>query len=172
MLRWLGRFIVGVAAALGAQFASQFPEFTQQYRQRLGGALQELHDVVADFDASAAHSNLSRDEALHRLQESDGAFVQDQAVHTSRTIIRFEELSAQRSRLDSSPYVMRPVVVLSHPDTRVVRGAWDDYEPAVPVTPAGFVWAAIGFFIAGGFVSLVRQVAGIAWRRRRRRLHA
>ena len=172
MLRWSGRLIVGIAAALGSLFASQFPEFTQQYRQRLGRALQELHDVVADFDVTAAHSNLSRDEAIRRFQQSDVAVVQDQAAHTSRTIIRFEELSAQRSRLDSSPYVMRPVVVLSHPDTRVVRGAWDDYEPAVPVTPAGFIWAAVGFFIAGGFVSFVRQVAGIAWRRRRRPLRA
>jgi Protein of unknown function (DUF2937) len=171
MLRWSGRFIVGVAAAVGALFASQFPEFTQQYRQRLGGALQELHDVLADFDATAAHNHMSRDEAVRRLQQSDETFVQDQAVHTSRTIIRFEELSAQRSRLDSSPYVMRPVVVLSYPDTRVVRGAWDDYEPAVPVTPAGFVWAAIGFFIAGGLVSLLRQTAGIAWRRRKRLRH-
>jgi Protein of unknown function (DUF2937) len=167
MLRWSGRFIVGIAAAIGALVASQFPEFTQQYRQRLGGALQELHDVVADFDATAAQNKMSRDEAVRRLQQSGEALVHDQAAHTSRTIIRFEELSAQRSRLDTSPYVMRPVVVLSHPDRRVVRGAWDDYEPAVPVTPAGFVWAAIGFFIAGGFVSLVRQIAGIVWRRRR-----
>ena len=50
-----------------------------------------------------------------------------------------------------------------------MRGAWTDYEPAVPVTAAGFVWAAIGFFLAGGLVSLIRQLAGIArksaWKR-------
>ena len=169
MLRLASRFVVGLAAALGALFASQFPEFSQQYRQRLGGALQELHSVVADFDATAARNNMSRNEAVQRLQGSGEAFVQDQGALTSRTIVRFEELSAQRSRFDSAPYAMRPIVVLSHPDTRVMRGAWGDYEPAVPVTPAGFVWATIGFFVAGGAVSLIRQLAAIAWRHQWRR---
>ena len=53
MLRWLGRLAVGIAAAAGALTASQLPEFAQQYRQRLGGALEELRQVVADFDADA-----------------------------------------------------------------------------------------------------------------------
>jgi hypothetical protein len=89
MFRWAGRLVVGIAAALGALFASQFPEFTQQYRQRLGGALQELHLVVEDFDATAARNNMSRDEAVQRLQRSGEAFVQDQGTHTSETIVRF-----------------------------------------------------------------------------------
>ena len=40
----------------GALTLSQAPEFAQQYRQRLGGALDELRRVVADFDADAAKS--------------------------------------------------------------------------------------------------------------------
>jgi hypothetical protein len=81
--------------------------------------------------------------------------------------MRFEKLSEQRARFDSAPPLMRPIVVLGHPDTRVVRGAWGDYEPTVPVTTTGLIWAAIGFLLAGGIVSFVRQLAGIAWRRRR-----
>ena len=38
---------------------------------------------------------------------------------------------------------MRPVVILRNPDTRVARGAWQDYEPGLPTTPAGLVWAAL-----------------------------
>jgi hypothetical protein len=47
-----------------------------------------------------------------------------------------------------------------------VRGAWQDYEPALPTTPAGLVWAALGFFLLGGLVSLLRQLGGIAKRKR------
>jgi hypothetical protein len=41
------------------------------------------------------------------------------------------------------------------------------FSPAYRVTPAGFVWAALGFFLLGGMVSLVRQVFGMMRRRRR-----
>ena len=37
----------------GAAVSSQFPEFSQQYTQRLGGAVDALAVVVADFDAMA-----------------------------------------------------------------------------------------------------------------------
>ncbi|MEM9851772.1 MAG: DUF2937 family protein, partial [Pseudomonadota bacterium] len=38
---------------------SQFPEFSQQYVQRLGGAVDELRRVAADFDASARAAGLT-----------------------------------------------------------------------------------------------------------------
>ncbi len=170
MLRWLGRFIVGAAAAAGAIAASQFPEFAQQYRQRLGGALHEVQDIVADFDATAAGSKMSRDQAVQHLLAANEAFLRDQGAHVQRTLHRLDRLSEQRARLESAPALARPVIALSQPDPSVLRGTWGDFEPAVPTTPSGFVWAAIGFFLAGGVVSLVRQMAGIGWRYRRRRM--
>ena len=44
--------IVAVGCGLfGGIVASQGPEFSQQYRQRLGGAIDELKQVIARFDA-------------------------------------------------------------------------------------------------------------------------
>jgi hypothetical protein len=168
-MRMLGRLIVVLAAALGGLTASQFPEFAQQYRQRLGGALEELTRIVAAFDADAARNRLTREEAVRTYANASDDFLRDQGVTVRGTLSRRERLEEQKARLESAPPVMRPVVVLSHPDERVMRGAWQDYEPAVPVTSAGFVWAAIGFFLAGGVVSLIRQLAGIARKRRHKR---
>jgi hypothetical protein len=167
-MRLFGRLVVVVAAALGGLLASQFPEFAQQYRQRLGGALEEMRQVVADFDADAGRNSLSRGEALARYGTAGEPFLRDRGETMQDTLGRFEALSEQRERLETAPPLMRPVVVLSHPDSRVAGGAWSDFEPAVPVTPAGFVWAAIGFFALGGLVSLIRQAAGAARRRQRR----
>ena len=47
-------------AVLAELIGSQGPEFTQQYRQRLGGALEELNRIVAEFDAEAGRENLTR----------------------------------------------------------------------------------------------------------------
>lgn len=165
----LGRFIVGLAAFFGAIVSSQFPEFSAQYRQRLGGAMEELRAIVSEFDSSAARNGLSRDDALARYDKAGEPFLRDQGASATTTLRRFEHLASQRERLETTAPVMRPIVVLSGPDKRVIEGAWQDFEPAVPVTSAGFVWAALGFFIAGGLVSLVRQVFGAARKNRDRR---
>ncbi|MEC7965452.1 MAG: DUF2937 family protein, partial [Pseudomonadota bacterium] len=52
------RTLTLIAGLSGAAVTAQFPEFSQQYAQRLGGAVDELTAVVADFDASAQASGL------------------------------------------------------------------------------------------------------------------
>ena len=170
MIRLLGRFLVVLAAAFGGVTSSQLPEFAQQYRQRLGGALEELRQVVTAFESDAARSSLTREEALETYGRSGEPFLRDQGASTRTTIERYEDLAEQRARFELTAPVMRPVVMLTDPDERVLRGVWTDYKPAVPVTTEGFVWAALGFFLAGGLVSLVRQIGGIIRRRRQQRL--
>jgi hypothetical protein len=155
-------------AAAGAVASSQAPEFAQQYRQRLGGALDEVRQVVADFDADARRNELTREQALRSFRTSDQGFLRDRGASITRVIARQERLAEQQARLESTPPLMRPVVVLSAPDRQVVAGAWSIYEPALPVTPAGLAWAALGFLLFAGTVSVMRQLTAIARRRRRR----
>ncbi|WP_300519133.1 DUF2937 family protein [Aliiroseovarius sp.] len=58
------RVLALVGGLGGAVTLSQFPEYSQQYLQRLAGAVDELSAVVAAFDASAAGFDLTRVEAL------------------------------------------------------------------------------------------------------------
>ncbi len=163
------RLVILVAATAGGVTASQFPEFAQQYRQRLGGALDEMRQVVADFDADAQRNTLTREEALQTYGEAAEPFLQDSGISMTSLIRRYEWLSEQRARLESASPLMRPLVVLSGPDEKVVEGAWADFEPAVPVTTSGLAWAAIGFVIAGGIASVLRRFARAGRRRGRRR---
>ena len=165
-MRMLGRLVVVIAAALGGLAGAQFPEFAQQYRQRLGGALEEVGHIVADFDADVERGRLTRAQALEAFDRSGEAFLRDRGISTRSTLARYDRLFEQKVRLEAAPPLLRPVVVLNRPDMTVIRGAWSDFEPAMPVTPAAFVWAAVGFFIAGGLVSLLRQLVGAARRRR------
>ena len=47
----LARRLALAIAVLAGLIGSQAPEFAQQYRQRLGGALEELNRIVSEFDA-------------------------------------------------------------------------------------------------------------------------
>ena len=80
---------------------AQFPEFSQQYVQRLGGAVDELRIVVADFDASAQAAGLTREAALADLSGSE--FRDLRQGDMTRTIARYERLDdfkALASRFD------------------------------------------------------------------------
>ncbi len=56
----LKRLVFALALFL-ATLASQVPEYAQQYRQRLGGAVDELTRIIAAFDADAARLAISRE---------------------------------------------------------------------------------------------------------------
>ena len=56
----LARRLALAIAVLAGLIGSQGPEFAQQYRQRLGGALEELNRIVSEFDAEVQRQNLTR----------------------------------------------------------------------------------------------------------------
>ncbi len=147
----------GLAAAVAA---GQAPEFAQQYRQRLGGALDEMRTVVAQFDADAARNGLARDDALQRYTISPDDFLRDRGISMRTLLERFETLSEQQYRLTTWPDLARPLALLDGYDRQVMEGAWRDFEPAVPVTMHSFAWTGAGFVIGallvGGFARLVR----------------
>lgn len=159
MLRLLPTLLV---MALGAALLAQAPEFAQQYRQRLGGALDELRAVTADFERDAARSNLSRGAALGRMNMSTDDFVRDRGLSMSRTVARFERLERQAAALEAAPPLLRPVAVLRQPDGPVLRAAWSAFEPAVPLTAAGLTWGSIGAVLFALAFWLGRGLFGLA----------
>ena len=64
----------------GAVALSQFPEFSQQYLQRLSGAVDELRTQVVAFDTLATAAGITREEALAEL---DGSTFQSGGISIS-----------------------------------------------------------------------------------------
>lgn len=138
-------FIIGLGGATGL---SQFPEFSQQYLQRLAGAVDELSRVVTDFDASAQSAGLSRQEALSQM---GGTTFQDaHKADTEKTITRFERLSGDLKALRDAPMVVRALQPQRFTDPEIAAAAWSDFKPAMPVTVTGFGFAAVGFVLGVG----------------------
>jgi len=151
-----------VAAGLtGAAGLSQFPEFSQQYLQRLGGAVDELTEVVTAFDADARSAGLSRQDALDDLN-SGGAFAQSRSASMQATFARHARLSADLVALQGAGPFTR-LKLLGHLDDSVIaRRAWGVYKPAVPVTFEGVAFAIAGFALSAFLLwALARTVAGV-----------
>lgn len=148
----------------GVALFSQAPEFAQQYRQRIGGAVDELKTVVVDFDTDAEASQLSSKQALDQLTGADAQFSRDRGESMTRTIGRFETLSTQQIWLENSHPFTRPLLVLKSPDSVLINRAWEIYEPAVPLNMPGAVYGGIGALLA-----LLLARLGIGGARRMRR---
>lgn len=144
---------------------SQLPEFAQQYRQRLGGAVDELNRVLDEFDADAARLRMSREQGMDRLARSSDAFVSQRADRLREDSARAARLERQLADFRAAGPIGRLGVMARDFDVQVASRAWGSYEPAVPVTVEGALIAIAGFFTGWGFL----RTTGWAVARRRRR---
>lgn len=135
---------------VGAVAASQGPEFAQQYRQRIGGAIDELRRVVARFDADAAAVQQTRETALSTLQANPDRLVSLQAEAMRDHLRRLDRLEGQQRRLAEAAPFQRLAVFLAEIDPELARNTFRDYEPAVPTTGEGLVTAGMGFLVFWG----------------------
>ncbi len=135
--------------ALTGLAASQLPEYAQQYRQRLGGAIDELRTIVAEFDADSARGGMSEEKGIARLNANSDQFVHERGAQMSEIVQRLQRLSGQNAAMAGAGPVGRLVALASDFDPLIAHRAYESYEPAVPVTSEGFILGGVG--LLGGF---------------------
>lgn len=140
----MSRLVIIILAVTFGLAAAQLPEFAQQYRQRLGGAVDELALVVARFDEDAQSAGLDRTRAIETYGQAGEPFLTRRGLSMEQAIIRLEQLREQSSRIELTEPVLRPVRVLTTPDMAIMRGTVKAFEPAVPATMTGMIYGISG----------------------------
>lgn len=159
----IGFLRLAVAVCLAAAL-SQFPAFSDQYVQRLGGQVDALARVAADFDASAGAAGLTRDQALADLS---GSAFRDAHQSTMREVfIRLDRARADLQMLRLAGPLERMLLPHRLRDPETLAATWGDFRPAVPVTAAGLWAAGIGLVLGW----LLTGLPGLFLRRRQDRL--
>ena len=160
---------MGLALGLfGGIVASQGPEFAQQYRQRLGGAVDELDRVVQRFDNDARANGQTREAALERLRSDRDDLVRRQADAMRANAERLDRLRGQQQALAEAGPFGRLFVTVRHADADLARATYQDFEPAMPVTSEGFVAGAVGFVLGWLLARLIALPLRALFFRRRR----
>jgi len=153
--------IVG-AVILGVSM-SQFPEFTQQYQQRLGGAVDELRIITQEFDRAAASQGLNRDEALATYTGLE--FLEIRASDLQDTFDRYDRHSEDLVVLGNANSFDRLKNFTHMTDSKLVERTWQAFKPAIPVTSEGLSFAGLGALVGfAGFAVISRLI----FRRRRK----
>ncbi len=164
-------FGIGIA---GGAVASQGPEFAQQYRQRLGGAIDELTRIVTRFEADAQANRETRESAAARLRGSADDLVSRQGIAIQGNMDRLTHLQGHRDAMLRAGPFGRVATMVRDGDADLMGAAWQDFEPAVPITEEGLVSGAAGFAVAWGGVlvlaGFLKSLRGTSLRRRPRRL--
>lgn len=159
----------GLALGLGL---SQFPEYAQQYTQRLGGAVDELRIITEEFDAAAGTAGLTRDAAIERYASVNDDFIEGRGMSMSRTFARYAELSAMLEKIRSADAAERVTLLPQFMDTEIGARALENFQPAVPVTVEGLAYGGggflLGYLISSGLIRFVM----LPFRRRERVVRA
>lgn len=151
---------------LGGLVASQGPEFSQQYRQRLGGGIDELKQVVGRFEADARAQGETPESAVTRLRGNADELAGRQGAAMQGNIDRLGNLETHRQKmLDAGPFG-RVALMVRDGDVDIMNAAYRDFEPAVPVTQEGLVSTAFGFVVVWGAILLLASFARSLFRRR------
>ncbi|MCK0137807.1 DUF2937 family protein [Aliiroseovarius sp. F47248L] len=147
------RTLAMIGGLAGAVVMSQFPEFTQQYMQRLSGARTELQVVTTGFELTAKAAGYTRDEALEKMGGT--SFQDNLRDQMRRNFTRYERLDSAYLALKGTEPMARLAKVWHFRDTDLAKRTWEDFRPAIPVTADGLLCAGIGFVGGWLLVSLI-----------------
>jgi len=145
---------------------SQFPEYSQQYVQRLGGAVDELQTVVSDFDSSAQATGNTREVALSGMASGDD-FLRRRGEDMGRTISRYTYLNESYGLLKDAGAYERLAYVRRLGDPQITKNAFADFQPAIPLSIDALVLLFGGYIFGYGAISGTGRVV-----RRRKKQHA
>lgn len=133
-----------ILCVAGAVAFSQFPEFIQQYLQRLGGHLDEARRQVMKFTEVAAQSKLTLPEFIIRTNHNSDEAVAKLGGVMQGAVDRVSELSFANAAMHDASLWERPFVFLRYVDPEIAGATWSIYQPAVPTTIEGLIYALIG----------------------------
>lgn len=152
----------GVVGGLGV---AQFPEYSQQYLQRMAGKVEELTRFVEEFDADARKVGVSREQALIDLAQG-GAMGAERAQTMVTTIARQKKFSQALQDLRQAGPFTRAYHAGAFTDPELARGTFSDFKPALPLTFEGAVFGGVGFLGSLGLLGLLGWLVRLPFRRK------
>ncbi len=160
------RVIAGIGGLGLAVALSQFPEYAQQYTQRLGGAVDELRIVTEKFDRDARQAGLDRQQALTRFEASTDEFLAGRGTSEAANFTRYEQLSTTLAHIQNANAVQRFQMLPAYFDTDIGARTLENYQPAMPVTVEGVLYAGGGFLVGYLVLSGLWRFLSLPFRRR------
>lgn len=161
------RLADGVAAVLGAAALSQFPEFFQQYLQRLGGRLDQAAIQRDRIVAAANEHALPVSDYLRRLLDNADPVVRSEGANAAAALADAARLTAAHDALAAASAWERPLAFVHSFDPDLARATGERFVPAVPLSPESLLYAGVGLVLGLMLLALAEWVVLTPFRHRR-----
>lgn len=151
----LWRIANALFGCLGAAAAGQFPTFQVQYRQQLAGRLEQVRADLSNLFNEARDKGLAPEEFLERASRESGSYTRILLEDAEQALADHQRLEAAYEALLLSDSLSRPFLFLQHLDPQIARSVAAHFQPALPLTLEGLVYAGLGLLIGVAFAALL-----------------
>lgn len=141
------RIVVLIFALICGAVASQFPEYHQQYMQRVGGAIDELSRQIAALDQRAEAAEMNRYPYIRRLLNNDDEVVRREGEALLDMVGRHQRLENLLAEMEGTPGYLLAVKTVAYLEGDIAKQALMNYKPALPLTIHGAGHFLVGFFV-------------------------
>jgi hypothetical protein len=131
------------------------PEYWQQYRQRLEGAVDELSAIVTQFEADSARQGMSVGNGIAHLKANPDQLAHSRGVAMQHAVNRLARLKRADAAFNGQNLPGRWWKLATNFDPTVAMHAYETYRPAVPTTGEGLIAGVIGFFFGWVLIHLL-----------------
>ena len=156
--RFLGGFLDRLLAVFGVVSFAQFPQFFNQYIQRLGGHLAEAKFMLVRYEMTADYFNMTLDEYIathvnsgHEVFVSSGQLISD-------LVTRINTLEKSFAALKDASVYNRWWVFLRQLDYSIFQETWLDFTPGIPTTLEGAIYGVCGLLVTWFLCQVLKSV--------------
>lgn len=152
-----------VMLVAGTVAAGCIPSFIAQYRQRVGGRLDQVLKDLEPFRqiANQYHHGSLSELIQHHLASPDGTF-HDEGAAVQAMVSSAEQLRRALQALDTDLFHQMTYLLTGGLDPVIARAAWEIYSPSFNLTFESIVFASIvGILIWLVFLSIWYALARI-----------
>jgi len=142
-------------AMLSGILTTQMPEYWQQYRQRLEGAIDELSAIVTKFDAESTAQGMTEAGGIAHLEQSTDPLARGRGEAMENAVNRLNQLKRADAAFNDKNIPEKWWTLATTFDPAVAARAYETFQPAVPTSWDGFIAGVIGFFVGGGLIHLL-----------------
>ena len=155
------RLADGIGAVAGAASLSQFPEFYQQYMQRLGGRLDQALVHRERILAAAREHALTAEEYVRRLLDNADPVAKSEGYNAAAALADAERLQTMHAALMHADPLRRPIVMAQYLDPDLAGATFDQFVPAVPLSLEALVYAAIGMVLGVMLIAAAERLTAL-----------
>ncbi|WNJ21256.1 DUF2937 family protein [Pontibacter sp. G13] len=154
LFRPIGTFLDRIFCLVVAVMLTQFPAYMSQYVDVLSGAHMEAERSYVELEDLAVKYHLTVQEYLSTLARNDNAMVRENIEKQQQDVDRFMGYDQALTALREASVWTKPLVLAEHFNPAIHDAM--AFEPQVPMTEEGVVYALIGLILALTIISILK----------------